>query len=319
MKDLYDLIDDVPPITGISETGLYDLEMDVYHGDCCAGPSISSSGLKQILIDPAVYWDTSALNPAARKVEAKRHFNIGTSAHLFLLEPHLIKEQISVIPSDMLASNGALSTKAAKAFVADQTELGRTVIKEEEWDMVCDMADRLSENETVSRALTDVVVEQSIILKDPNTGVFLKSRPDVMPTQSGRWIVDYKTTDYDDIRAWERQSTADVRLDVQAALQIWAVKEAAGIDPQGVMYVVQSKKPPHRVAIRVIRPGTDLFNMGRVDLRRAINKFHACITTGQWPSEWDKVCDVTPPDFRLRQIERELAEAEWNFLDHIAA
>lgn len=293
----------------IDEAGAYDLEMDVYHGDCCTGPSISNSSIKQLLADPSEYWRKSPLNPDRVKEASKRHFNIGTSAHLLLLEPDTVNGIISVIPNDLLASNGALSTKAAKEFKATQEDLGRVVITEAEWNMVCDMADVLSDNDYVTRALVDMDIEKSLIWPDEETGVFLKTRPDVMPRESGRYVVDYKTTDFEMIESWEKQATADVRLDIQAAMQMWGCEEAAGIEPRGVLYVVQCKKPPHRVALRFVHPRSILHDAGRHDLRRGINIFAECWESGHWPSPWDQVKELTPPDWRLRQIERQLEDS----------
>lgn len=298
--------------TKITKAGVYDMDMDVYHGDCCDGPSISNSSIKQLLADPAEYWRKSPMNPNRVKEASKRHFNIGTSAHLFLLEPDTINDIVSVIPTEMLASNGALSTKAAKAFKAEQEELGRTVITEAEWQMVCDMADVLAENDYVTRALTDMDVEKSLIWPDEETGVYLKTRPDAMPRESGRYIVDYKTTDFELISAWEKQATADVRLDIQAAMQMWGTKACADIEASGVLYVVQSKKPPHRVALRFITPRSLLHDAGRVDLREGINIFAQCWANGDWPSPWDEIKELTPPDWRIRQIERHLEDASYH-------
>lgn len=300
--------------TRIAEAGVYDMDMDVYHGDCCTGPSLSSSSIKQLLADPSEYWRKSPMNPDRVKEEkTKRHFNIGTSAHLLLLEPETVNGLISVIPTELLASNGALSTKAAKEFKAEQEEAGRTVITEAEWQMVCDMADELADNSFVTRALAEVDIEKSLIWPDEETGVWLKARPDAMPRESGRYIVDYKTTDFADIASWEKQSTADVRLDIQAAFQMWGVKAAADIEARGVLYVVQSKKPPHRVALRFIHPRSLLHDAGRVDLRRGINIFAECWAQGSWPSPWDEVKELTPPDWRMRQIEKHLENVEYSF------
>lgn len=296
----------------IAKAGVYDIPMEVYHGDCCVGPSISNSGIKQILADPAEYWRKSALNPDRVKGESKRHFNIGTSAHLLFLEPDTVNGLVSVVPSDILASNGAMSTKAAKEFKAKQEELGRTVITENEWNMVCDMADVLADNEIVARALAETDIEQSLFWRDEETGVWLKTRPDTMPRESGRYIVDYKTTDFEDIASWERQATADTRLDIQAASQLWGCKAAAGIEAKGVLYIVQSKKPPHRVALRFVHAGSLLHEIGRVDLRTGINSFAHCWETGEWPSPWDDVKELNPPDWRMRQIERQLEEGSIN-------
>ncbi|MBP0484647.1 PD-(D/E)XK nuclease-like domain-containing protein [Sagittula salina] len=309
--------------------GVYDdLPDEFYHGDCCAGPSISSTGLRQMLNDPADYWEGSALNPVVAEVRKraqeeaiaqgiapqKRHFDIGKSAHLMLLEPQRIGESVAVIPADILGSNGALSTKAAKTWAAQQAAAGRSVLKPEEWDGICDMADALASHREARALMAGCRIEQSHIWQDPQTGVFIKSRPDLTPPESGHWIVDYKTTDAATPDDWSRKSLCDFRLDIQTALQLWGANECLGIEPLGVVYIVQSKKKPSRIALRRIARqstiGQDLLAAARLDIRTALNRFAICWETGRWPSVWDgPAADMIPPSFRQREIEAQLAKS----------
>lgn len=314
--------------------GIYDgLPNEVYHDDCCEGPSVSSTGIRDCAKDPFLYWQTSPLNPeyARKQAEAKRkaaeagappppaskftRFATGSAAHLMLLEPELVSQGIAVVPEDMLASNGALSTKAARAFVQKQAEAGRVVLKPEEWDRICDMADALGSNPRVMKLLEGGAVEQSHIWQDPETGVYLKSRPDVMPAPGNPWIVDYKTTDRDDIEAWERASTCDHRLDMQAALQMAGAYEACGMEAQGVVYVVQNVKTG-RIALRWFDKDdhSDILNVARLDLRKGINAFAHCWKYDDWLGPWEIDSGITAPDFRARQIERQLEDTSTAFV-----
>lgn len=308
--------------------GVYDgLPNEVYHGDCCVGPSISSTGIRVCARDPFLYWQSSPLNPAvAMREEEERiareeselppppaskftRFAKGSAAHLMLLEPELVSQGIAVVDKSLLASNGALSTKAAKAFVQEQAEAGRVVLKPEEWGYICDMADALGSNSRVMKLLEGGAVEQSHIWQDAETGVYLKSRPDIMPASGGKWIVDYKTTDRDDIEGWERASTCDHRLDMQAALQMAGAYETCGMEPQGVVYIVQHVKTA-RIALRWFDRDehADIINAARLDLRRGINAFAHCWNSGNWDGPWEIETGITPPDFRERQILKQLED-----------
>jgi len=306
--------------------GIYDgLPNEVYHGDCCEGPSISSTGIKACLKDPFTYWQTSPLNPeyARKEAEAKRkvaeagappppaskftRFATGSAAHLMLLEPDLVSQGIAVVPEDMLASNGALSTKAAKAFVQEQAEAGRVVLKPEEWDRICDMADALGSNERVMKLLEGGTVEQSHIWQDPETGVYLKSRPDVMPAPGNPWIVDLKTTDYDDISKWEKAAVADHNLHMQAALQLAGAHVVGGLNPAGVCYIVQNTKNS-RIAFRWfdVNQHRDLLDVARLNLRKGINAFAHCWEYGDWSGPWEVESGIELPDWLDRQVQRQL-------------
>lgn len=294
----------------IAASGAYDLPNEIYHSDCCAGPSISPSSVKEILSDPSEYWRKSYLNPDAEPREGKQAFNVGTAAHTLVLEPELLHDTIAVVPGDYLASNGALSTKKAKEFVAEQTELGRTVIKPDEWDAVCSIADNVRAHPQVVRSLARGRVEQSLILKDDETGIFLKARPDFMPDESDRFIVDLKTTDRTDIAGWEKSALADLRYDIQAAVMMVVMREVTGIKPAGVLYIVTCKQPPYRVGVRVLRPASDigrtLLDAGWADTLKAMRIFAECWQTATWPSPWDAVSDIAPPEFVMRQADRNI-------------
>lgn len=321
--------------------GSYDnLPIEVYHGDCCDGPSLSSTGARVCRRDPARYWQTSPLNPAF--VEAERvakearlkdggapqpsakfmRFAKGSAAHLMLLEPQLVSEGVSVIPADLLSSSGAVSTKAAKAFVQEQADAGRVVLKPDEWQRICDMADALGSNRRVMDLLSKGTVEQSHIWIDAQSGVYLKSRPDFTPDDPEAWIVDYKTTDHDDIDRWERAAVADHRLDIQAALQMWGASEARQHRPAGVVYIVQHTKTA-QVAIRWIDRGSDagadLLAAARQDLRRGINAFAECWNSGQWLGPWDEETEIAVPGFRKREIEAQLSREAAIFPGEYAA
>lgn len=63
--------DDPRPFT-IDRPGIYELPMEVYHGyrgEPCVAPSISSSGLRQMIDCPAEYWWNSPLNPNRPRVD----------------------------------------------------------------------------------------------------------------------------------------------------------------------------------------------------------------------------------------------------------
>ena len=290
----------------ISATGHYALSNEEYHGDCCDGPSISASSIKAILADPSEYWRFSPLNPDREAPKEKAAYNIGTALHTLVLEPEMAGETISVIPADHLASNGALTTNKAKAFVDAQRAAGRITLKPDEWETACVMAERVHNNELVARALRGGLVEQSLIVKDEATGIYLKSRPDHMPVENKRFILDLKTTDREEIGSWERTAIEDLNYHVQAGLSLWALQQVSGITAAGVLYVVVCKKPPHRVAVRMIRAqsetGADLLDAGWLDIEAALRIFAVCWETGDWPSPWDKVSDLQPSDWTMRTL-----------------
>jgi hypothetical protein len=111
-------------------TGLHFISADRYHSDPCAVPSLSST-IAKLLIgqSPLHAWTASPrLNPDHEPRDSKT-FDIGRAAHRAILGKG---DDYVEIPDDLLASNGAASTKEAKAFIADARESGLTPLKSAE-------------------------------------------------------------------------------------------------------------------------------------------------------------------------------------------
>lgn len=303
----------------IAAPGIYDLTNREYHGQCCDGPSISASGIKTIVSEsPADFWRTSKLNSDAEPAPDKQAFRFGEAAHTLLLEPERVKDQIDVIPLDILASNGATSTGAAKEFIAESIRNGRTPIKPSEWLEVERMRDALAAHPFARRALQNGRAEVSLIMQDPQTDVWLKSRPDFMPDGDGKYIVDYKTT-AKNLRDWEKAATVDLRYDIQAALMLWAANVVANVEPKGILYLVQEKKAPYRVGmlaftIDVNKPATRaLLDCARLDLRHGIDTFRNCYDANDWPSGWELPREIEAPGWHQKSAEYRCENASYDF------
>lgn len=302
----------------ISRSGVYALSNRDYHGQPCDAPSVSASGLKAIIGEsPAAFWRTSTLNPDYVEQPDKHAFRIGEAAHMLLLEPDLVKQKIDVIPFGMLSSSGTTSTAAAKEYIADSIRHGRTPIKPSEWLNIQHMRDAIAAHPHARRALTKGKSEVSLIYKEADLGIYLKSRPDYLPDQSGHYIVDYKTTA--DLTRWEKSALIDFRYDIQGALMLWLAAEVAGIEAKGVLYLVQEKHPPFQVAMLAFSIDNlstrTLLNVARLDLQRAVETFHTCLTMKAWPTGWEQPREIEAPGWHQRSAEYTLEQSTHQFPD----
>jgi hypothetical protein len=101
----------------ITEPGCYLMPIEAYHSDCAAGPSISSSGLRQIEQEsPAHYWAQSYLNPDREQEEDSEAFILGRAAHHLLLGEGSFAQKFCVRPAEW----SDWRTKAAQQWRADQ-------------------------------------------------------------------------------------------------------------------------------------------------------------------------------------------------------
>jgi hypothetical protein len=292
------------PTSGkISEPGVYALPIEVYHGQPTVGPSISSSGLRTIWSQsPAHYFVDSALNPKRAPQPDRPAFALGRLAHKLLLEgSDGLADEFVTRPEQW----SDWRTKAAQEWRDGQIAAGKTVITDADLAAVTGMAESLARHPLVEAGILDGFVERSLFWKDAETGVWLKSRPDVVPRASGLFS-DLKTTNSVADSDLER-SLADFGYHMQAGLVGMASEAVLGRPMEEFALVWVEKAPPHCVRVTVLT-GEDL-DRGRQQLRRAIDQFAECIAIGEWPGPGGSRRDaeyLTLPPWAAKQIDQRL-------------
>lgn len=279
----------------ITANGRYSIPIEAYHHDpkLCDGPSISASGLKVIDACPELYWATSPLNPKRFPPKETKAFDAGRASHALTLgEPEFAKYFI-------VSPYAEFRTNEAKAWRDSQT---LTILKPDEFETVIAMADAQRANPAVMNAFIDGEPEVSLVYKDKETGVYLKSRPDWLPhNPARRFIVDFKTT----VSIEPRKLSSDAfkfGYHIQAALQVDAVEAVLGIKPIGIGHVVQEKSVPYMADLRLFTP--EQIGYGRKIYRRALRTFADCLSSGKWPGYTDGASYFQTP----RWVESEIEE-----------
>lgn len=146
---------------------------------------ISSSDVKNFLKSPKYYYWNKYVKT---EKEDERHFAIGSALHELILEPHLFKSNYLVMPKvDRRTSEG----KKEYADFLLQSQ-GKTIIMQDEAEMIAKMAQSASNNATFMKFLEDSYRELSFYSIDEKTGLKVKLRPDIMPTKMST-IVDIKS------------------------------------------------------------------------------------------------------------------------------
>lgn len=293
----------MPLVGRISEPGVYALPIDVYHGQPTVGPSISSSGLRTIWAQsPAHYFVDSPLNAARAPKEDRPAFAIGRLAHKLLLEGSEGLEAEFVTRPECWSD---WRTKEAKAWRDEQVAAGKTVITDADLVAVTGMAEALARHPLVEQGILDGFVERSLIWQDAKTGVWLKSRPDVVPHASGLFS-DLKTTSSVADEELAR-SLASFGYHMQAALVGMASEAVLDRPMEEFALVWVEKAPPHCVRVTVLT-GADL-ERGRGQLRSAIYQFAECVATGIWPGPGGSSRDaeyLQLPAWAAKQIDQRL-------------
>ena len=286
----------------ISTDGVYsDLPIDVYHSDACDGPSISSSGLRTIDIkSPAHYWDSSYLNPNRRPAAHRDSFTFGRAAHMLLLGEEGFARTFAVLPDEF----PDFKTKAAREWRDAQVAAGREVLTPKDLDVIKGIANSLAAHPLIMDGLLNGAVEHSIIWKDKETGIWLKSRPDALPVNADI-VADLKTSASagpQDVR----RSIWEYGYHMQMALVGMGMEATLGrkLNDEDYVLVFVEKTPPYCINIKPIDPVAIFY--GRRQIRRALRKFANCISKNEWPGYEDDGITAGLPKYIVERLEAEI-------------
>jgi len=232
-------------------------------------PALSASGMKVLLKSPKHFQQSRAV-----RVE-KAAFDEGHAAHSLVLG---VGAPIVEVPEKLLASNGALSTTAAKEFVANARAEGKVPLKPATFARVNGMVASINNNPKARRLLELAgYTEVSLFGADPETGIPLRCRMDRL---TGRQIVDLKTTPDVSEHALRRVIDA-FGYDLQGEVYRFIHELVRGEVAEPVVLIFVEKEPPFDV--RVVRLGDDWMDGGWRKFRRAIALYQACLDSGAWP------------------------------------
>lgn len=296
----------------ISAPGVFrGVGIDAYHQQLTVGPSISSSGLRTIFNDsPAHYWINSYLNPNRLERKESEAFILGRAAHHRLLGEEGFDRYFVVRPEELNGKPWNGNRTDCREWLAMAADAGLTVLTPNMREAIYGMAEGLMRNPLVSEArILDGLVEHSMVWQDRETGVWLKVRPDVIPTDALDFA-DLKTAADITDDGIER-AIGDYGLNMQGALVGMACREVLGREMQSFSLVFAEKAPPHVARVKTLKPA-DL-ELGEQQIRAALRQFARCLDAGKWPGPGGEQADaeyaeMTP--WRRKQIEHRLALLE---------
>jgi hypothetical protein len=286
------------------------LPIDLYHGDCCAGPSISSSGLRTVFqASPAHYFADSYLNPEREPPEPKEAFIFGRAAHHLLLGEAEFNRHFVIRPEKIGDQKWNANATVCKEWLNHCLDQGLTVLTPAQIEAIRGMSRGLAEHPMVRAGILNGLIEHSIIWQDKETGVWLKVRPDAIPTSD---------LDFSDLK-----SCADISDDglekaigergyhVQGALVGMACREVLERPMNSFSLVFSEKTKPHCARVKTLKPA-DL-ELGELQVRIALRMFARCLDRGIWPGPGGEQSDaefVEIKPFHRTRIEHRLAVLE---------
>jgi hypothetical protein len=301
----------------ITKSGFYSgVPMSAYHsGRLCLGPSLSSSGLRTLFTkSEAHFYDQWPLNPEHDPSvnEETEALVLGRAVHHLLLgQPHFAREFV-ITPSETPDAKGkmqpwTLRFDSAKQWIKERAAEGVSVLSPEQAEKVKGMALRLAREPLVKQGALSGLSEITMAWLDKETGVWLLSRPDVIPTDSGDFS-DLKTLGYGVVDYGNLVRTiAEHAYHQQAALCAEGFEALTSERLKSFsFYFVESKRP--HCARMVMLKDVDLV-LGMRQNRNAMRRFVAAMNAGHWPGPGgtqEEVSTIDLSDGKRLAIEAEL-------------
>jgi hypothetical protein len=260
------------------------MPLKVYHSQCTDGPSVSSTNLRRCLEanggSPLHFHCEWSGNPQqVQPDEEKAHFVLGRALHHYALGEKLFSENFAIRPTLW----DSWRTNDAKAWRDAQQAAGRSVLTDDDANNLVGMVRALYANDLVNRGILGGMIERSIFWRDEETGLFIKVRPDAIPTVSGDFC-DLKTTPSVQYSALNN-AVREYAYHQQAALVAEGCKRVLGVEFNSFTFLFVEKKPPYAIAPLVLKaPALELAHKQN---RTARLKIAQGLKTGKWPSPRD--------------------------------
>jgi hypothetical protein len=273
----------------IKTPGIYEfVPFDLYHGDLCDALSVSASTLTALHNTcPARAFAHHYSNPDQVPHENSDATEFGQQAHCFLVEgERTFNQRYAFKPAGL-----SLATKEGRLWKA--AHAGQDYISAEDHEDLKGMREALMTHPHARLAFRVGRPEVSCVVKDKETGLWLKTRPDYLRLGLA---LDYKTTRVTSRDAWRRQAVS-LCYHVSAAFCIDIMAELG--EPVNYAFVVQEKSPPYCVAVRVL--SEEFVAAGRQIYRAALRNFADCFAKNEWPSYPD-VETIEMPAWAQRQL-----------------
>lgn len=299
----------------ITRPGIYSgVDIDSYHRGLVAefDPetgepwySVSRSQLWTLFNEsPAHCWDKSPYNPDRDPdVDESAPLLFGRAAHHLLLGEEKFGQSFVIRPTvypegvgydqewtdDMPVKPWSGNAKWCKAWLKEAKDSKLGVITEDQIKNIQGMARGLNADPMVRNGILNGYVEHTIVVRDPETGIWIKVRPDNIPNDSGD-LADLKTAADVGDSAVEESIGRD-GLFMQGGMTAWACRLLPEpIEVQSFNLVLSEKTRPFCARVRALKPNE--MELGEAAARIATKIFAKCMERGVWPGPGGEQTDA---------------------------
>jgi hypothetical protein len=257
--------------------------------DYFAHPAISKSSLSLLAKCPAYYRYWSEVGRPKTKA-----MDLGSAVHCGVLEPELFNERYVMNPGIDRRSN------AGKAAFAEwqQTHVGKTVLSEDEWYQAQAMIDAVKAHPLSQLVFKKGLAEHAAFWKSDIGDINCKAKADWIDTEHGI-LVDLKTTENASYEAFQR-SMMQYGYGMQLAYYLDGCRQAIkDVEINDAVIIAVESKAPYLVGF--YRPTEAMLEHGRREYRRALETYHHCVSTNDWPGLPSQFVDIDLPGWLKKE------------------
>lgn len=301
----------ITPFDGkvISQPGVYSgIPIETYHHNpfLCSGPSVSSSGLRQFIARPSLYWCRSPYNSGRFEDDATKSLNFGQAAHHLLLGEQGFAERFALRPETYpndTSKKWNANSNDCKAWLEEQETSGKRVITQVEINHVRRIRDALASHPAIQGGILNGLVEHTMLARFGD--IWVRARPDVIPVH-GNDYTDLKTTariDYPDLE----RAIFEHGYHVQAAMVRMVARQVMDGEFGAFFFCFVEKTPPYDVRLVELREQD--MDLGEKQVRSALARMAECIRLWKWPGHEGFEQTIAPiglPGWGKTRIENEL-------------
>ncbi len=270
----------------------------------CPGPTLNSSIANRLLerSEYHAFW-AHPMNPDRRQEPPSKIMNLGSAAHLLLLEPERI-DDIVPVPYEDWRTNSAKELRdkalAEGKIPLLQADADRAVLMAQRADIALNLSPDLDGlGQTVSE-LTYWWRETRVSIDGIERECYLRARPD-MVSRDGAIIISYKTTGQIAEPDAYMKTLLNAGHDLQAAFEISAVEAVERVRVSHYIWLVQETEEPYACSLVGMSPALRHLALTRMD--EAVMRWAECLATDYYPGYPTRVCYPEVPAWRLRELE----------------
>jgi hypothetical protein len=273
----------------ISEPGIYrGIELSDYHSAAIVPSgefSVSSSDLRRAWsMSMAHFHDAWVHNPDRAEVKTTPAMVFGAAAHHLLLGEERFSTSYVQEPLEYRDLGTAKvrpwnnNATECREWHAKQKRAGRIALKYEHYERLRGMGRALALEPLVQNGILEGAIESTGIVKDKDTGLWIKVRPDVIPTKSGDFV-DLKTIADISDRGIKRRM-AESGYHMQAGL-IWLWADQMGLPFETfTLAFAESDRP---FCVRMVPVSEVDLSLGLNQCRAMLKVIARCLDSGVWP------------------------------------